>query len=52
MGYVKKDENKEKAGGGNNAYNAVYVFKCDDGYNGGTGSVTCIRNACYRQGEL
>ena len=32
MGYVQKDENKEKAGGVNNAYHAVCVFERDDGY--------------------
>ena len=31
MGYVQKDENKEKAGGVNNAYHAVCVFERDDG---------------------
>ena len=52
MGYVKKDESKEKVGGVNNAYYAVCVFKRDDGCDGGTVSVACIRNAYYGQGEL
>lgn len=52
MGYVQKDENKEKAGGVNNTYHAVCVFKRDDGYDGGAVSVAYIRNAYYGQGEL
>lgn len=52
MGYVQKYENKEKAGGVNNTYHAVCVFKRDDGYDGGTVSVASIRNAYYGQGEL
>lgn len=52
VGYVQKDENKEKAGGVNNAYYAVCVFKRDDGCDGGAGSVACSRNAYYGQGEL
>ena len=52
MGYVQKDENKEKAGGANNAYCAVCIFGGDDGCDGGAGSVACIRNAYHGQGKL